>query len=60
MFSFTTRVTDLINVLSDVNEGNYVRTGINNTKIEASNNQEKIRTQDGVIKYEPYFIRKIN
>ncbi|CAF2958243.1 unnamed protein product [Rotaria sp. Silwood2] len=49
---FTTRVTDLIGVLSDVNQGNYVRTGINNTTIEKKNDEERIRTQDGIIKFE--------
>ncbi|CAF3487859.1 unnamed protein product [Rotaria sp. Silwood1] len=49
---FTTRVTDLIGVLSDVNQGNYVRTGINNTTIDKKNDEECIRTQDGIIKFE--------
>ena len=48
--SFTTRVTDLIGVLSDVNRGKCVRTGINNTTIEEGNNRGQIRTQDGIIK----------
>jgi hypothetical protein len=50
LFSFTTRVTDLLGVLSDVNQGNCVRTGINNTTIENENNRGQIRTQDGIIK----------
>jgi hypothetical protein len=49
-FSFTTRVTDLIGVLSDVNQGKCVRTGINNTTIEQQNERGLIRTQDGIIK----------
>lgn len=48
--SFTTRVTDLIKVLSDVNQGNCIRTGINNTTVDKRNNQGEIRTQDGIIK----------
>jgi hypothetical protein len=50
LFSFTTRVTDLIEVLSDVNQGNCIRTGINNTTIEKKNDGGQIRTQDGIIK----------
>jgi len=50
IFSFTTRVTDLIGVLSDVNQGNCIRTGINNTTIENKNYEGKIRTKDGIIK----------
>ncbi len=50
MFSFTTRVTDLIGVLSDVNQGHCIRTGINNTIIANKNNGGQIRTQDGIIK----------
>lgn len=50
MFSFTTRVTGLIGVLSDVNQGFCVRTGINNTTVEKKNTDGKIRTQDGIIK----------
>ncbi|CAF1223102.1 unnamed protein product [Rotaria sordida] len=49
---FTTRVTDLIGVLSDVNQGIYVRTGINNTIMDTKNNEGRIRTQDGIIKFE--------
>ncbi|CAF0995574.1 unnamed protein product [Rotaria magnacalcarata] len=49
---FTTRVTDLIRVLSDVNQGHCVRTGINNTTMENKNNEGRIRTQDGIIKFE--------
>ncbi|CAF4165789.1 unnamed protein product, partial [Adineta steineri] len=49
---FTTRVTDLIGVLSDVNQGNCVRTGINNTTMGNRNDQGQIRTQDGIIKFE--------
>jgi hypothetical protein len=43
-------VTDLIGVLSDVNQGNCIRTGINNTTIEKKNDEGYIRTQDGIIK----------
>lgn len=50
VFSFTTRVTDLIGVLSDVNRGHYVRKGINNTTIDNRNDESYIRTQDGIIK----------
>ncbi|UJR08475.1 hypothetical protein I4U23_012743 [Adineta vaga] len=49
---FTTRVTDLIGVLSDVNKGNCVRTGINNTTIAKRHDEGQIRTQDGIIKFE--------
>ena len=49
-FSFTTRVSDLIGVLADVNKGNCVRTGINHTTIAKRNDQGQIRTQDGIIK----------
>lgn len=47
---FTTRVTDLIGVLSDVNQGKCVRKGINNTTIESRSGRGQIRTQDGIIK----------
>lgn len=47
---FTTRVTDLIGVLSDVNQGKCVRTGINNTTIDNRNERGQFRTQDGIIK----------
>ncbi|CAF1060029.1 unnamed protein product [Adineta ricciae] len=49
---FTTRVSDLIGVLADVNKGNCVRTGINHTTIAKKNDQGQIRTQDGIIKFE--------
>ncbi len=43
-------MTDLIGVLSDVNQGNCIRKGINNTTIEKKNDRGQIRTQDGIIK----------
>ena len=49
-FSFTTRVTDLIGVLSDVNRGHCVRTGIHHSSVERRNDRGNIRTHDGIIK----------
>ena len=50
IFSFTTRVTDLIGVLNDVNKGHCIRTGIHHTTVEQRNDQGHLRTQDGIIK----------
>lgn len=52
MFSFTTRVTDLIGVLSDVNRGHCVRSGINHTTVAQRLDHGHIRTQDGIIKFD--------
>ena len=49
-FSFTTRVTDLMRVLSDVHKGKCVRTGINNSTVEQREERGIVRTQDGIIK----------
>jgi len=49
---FTTRVTDLIGVLSDVNRGHCVRSGINHTTVAQRLDHGHIRTQDGIIKFD--------
>lgn len=45
-------MTDLIGVLADVNRGHCVRTGIHHTTVEKRADQEHIRTQDGIIKFD--------
>jgi hypothetical protein len=47
--SFTVRMTDLIRILSDVNQGNHIRTGIENKTMKTNNDQRTLRIQNGLI-----------
>lgn len=49
---FTARVTDLISVLKDLNQGKYTRTMVNNSELVLNPNSGKIVETDHLIRFE--------